>query len=109
MSEFSYINWNHGKNPSDIIGEPERWKNIPGKGMYMEGYIYPDSEKGQQAVELMKVLRNSKKGNQLGWSVEGQVLERDLLNEKKVKKTSNELLYNFVSLTYCQQRFQRKA
>lgn len=86
MSEFNYINWNHGKNPNDIIGEPEKWKNIPGKGMYMEGYIYPDSEKGQQAVELMKVLRNSKKGNQLGWSVEGQVLERDLLNDKKVKR-----------------------
>lgn len=86
FSEFNYINWNHGKSPSDIIGEPENWKVIPNKGVYMEGYIYADSAKGQEAVELMKVLRNSKKGNHLGWSVEGQVLERDLINPNKVKK-----------------------
>ena len=86
FSEFNFINWNHGKSPSDIIGEPEQWKVIPGKGVYMEGYIYPDSDKGQEAVQLMKTLQESKKGNHLGWSVEGQVLERDLMNEKKVTR-----------------------
>ena len=86
FSEFNFINWNHGKSPSDIIGEPEEWKVIPDKGVYMEGYIYPDSEKGQEAVQLMKTLQDSKKGNHLGWSVEGQVLERDLMNDKKVTR-----------------------
>jgi len=85
FSEFNYINWNHGKSPSDIIGEPETWK-MTDKGVYMEGYIYPDSVKGMEAVDLMKTLRDSKKGNHLGWSVEGQVLERDLMDETKVKK-----------------------
>lgn len=85
FSEFNYINWNHGKSPSDIIGEPESWKVTP-KGVYMEGYIYPESDKGQEAVQLMRVLGDSKKGNQLGWSVEGQVLERDLMDESKVTK-----------------------
>lgn len=86
FSEFNYINWNHGKSPSDIIGEPEKWEIVPNKGVYMEGYIYPDSDKGQEAVKLMKTLRDSKKGNHLGWSVEGQVLERDLMDESKVKR-----------------------
>lgn len=86
FSEFNYINWNHGKSPSDIIGEPEKWEVVPEKGVYMEGYIYPDSEKGQEAVKLMKTLQDSKKGNHLGWSVEGQVLERDLMDESKVKR-----------------------
>lgn len=86
FSEFSFINWNHGKSPSDIIGEPESWKVIPGKGVYMEGYIYPDSDKGSQAVKLMKTLQKSKKGNHLGWSLEGQVLERDLMDKTKVTK-----------------------
>lgn len=86
FSEFNFINWNHGKSPSDIIGEPETWKVIPNKGVYMEGYIYPDSDKGQEAVQLMKTLQDSKKGNHLGWSVEGQVLERDLMNENKVTR-----------------------
>ena len=39
FSEFNFINWNHGKSPSDIIGEPETLKVIPNKGVYMEGYI----------------------------------------------------------------------
>lgn len=86
FSEFNYINWNHGKSPSDIIGEPESWKVLPNKSVYMEGYIYPESDKGQEAIELMKVLQNSKKGNHLGWSVEGQVLERDVMNENRVTK-----------------------
>lgn len=85
FSEFNFINWNHGKSPSDIIGEPETWK-VTNKGVYMEGYIYPDSDKGQEAVKLMKVLQQSRKGNHLGWSVEGQVLERDVMNQNRVTK-----------------------
>ena len=86
FTDFNFINWNHSKEPKDIIGEPISWKNVPGKGVWMQGEIYPDSEIGMQAVRLMKALENSKRGNKLGWSVEGQVIERDLINPKKVKK-----------------------
>jgi hypothetical protein len=86
LSEFSLINWNHSKHPKDIIGEPESFEIKPGKGLYMNGYIYPDSEVGSEAVKLMKTLKQSKRGNKLGWSVEGQVLERDIINPKKVTK-----------------------
>lgn len=86
FSDFNFINWNHGKEPKDIIGEPDNWKIVPGKGVYMEGTIYPDSEVGHQAVKLMKTLQKSKKGNKLGWSIEGQVIERDLVNRNKVTK-----------------------
>lgn len=86
FSEFQYINWDHKKEPKYIIGEPEKWKTLPGKGVFMEGVIFPESEVGRQAIDLMKVLKASKRGNKLGWSVEGHVLERDLLNPKKVKK-----------------------
>lgn len=86
FSNFSFINWNHSKEPKDIIGEPESWNVVPGKGVFMEGVIYPDSEVGQQAVKLMKTLETSKRGNKLGWSIEGTVVERDLVNPNKVKK-----------------------
>lgn len=86
FSDFSLINWNHSKHPKDIIGEPESWKIEPGKGVFMEGYIYPDSEVGKEAVKLMKTLKKSKRGNKLGWSIEGQVQERDIINPKKVTK-----------------------
>lgn len=86
FTDFNFINWNHSKEPKDIIGEPETWKVVPGKGVFMEGIIYPDSEVGLQAVNLMKTLKKSKRGNRLGWSIEGQVLERDLMNKNKVTK-----------------------
>lgn len=86
FSEFNFINWNHSKAPKDIIGEPEKWKVVPGKGVFMEGSIYPDSEVGRDAIKLMQTLQHSKKGNRLGWSIEGQVEERDIMNPKKVTK-----------------------
>ena len=86
FSEFNWINWDHKKEPKYLIGEPIGVKHIPGQGHFMEGELYPDSDIARQAVDLMKVLSKSKKKNKLSWSVEGQVLERDLINPKKVKK-----------------------
>lgn len=86
FSEFTFINWDHKKEPKYLIGEPEKWKHVPNKGIFMEGSIYPDSEVGLQAIALMKSLKNSKRGNKLAWSIEGEVLERDLINPKRVKR-----------------------
>lgn len=86
MSEFYFINWDHQKGPKYIIGEPHTWKYVPGKGLMMNGVIWGDSELGRDAVRLMKALEKSPRGTKLGWSVEGQVIERDLVNPKRVKK-----------------------
>ena len=86
FSEFNWINWDHKKEPKFLIGEPIGVKRIPGKGHFMEGILYGDSDVAKQAVDLMKILSKSKRGNKLSWSVEGQVLERDLINQNKVKK-----------------------
>lgn len=86
FSEFNWINWDHKKEPKFLIGEPIGVKRIPGKGHFMEGVLYGDSEVAKQAIDLMKILSKSKRGNKLSWSVEGQVLERDLINPKKVRK-----------------------
>lgn len=86
FSDFSYINWDHKKEPKYIIGEPDTYKVVPGVGVKMEGIIYPQSEVGRQAIDLMKVLRDSKRGNRLGWSIEGQVIERDLIDPTKIKR-----------------------
>ena len=86
FSEFNFINWNHSKNPEDIIGAPVSWKHIPGQGVFMQGELYPDIPRAKAAIDLMKALQKSKKGAKLGWSIEGQVLERDLIDPAKVKK-----------------------
>lgn len=85
FSEFNWINWDHKKEPKFLIGEPSGVKKIPGKGVFMEGILYEDSDVAKQVVDLMKILAKGKK-NKLSWSVEGQVLERDLIDPSKVKK-----------------------
>lgn len=86
FTDFNWINWNHRKEPKFLIGEPIGVKRIPGKGHFMEGELYSESEVARQAVDLMKVLSKSKRKNKLSWSVEGEVLERDLINPKKIKR-----------------------
>lgn len=86
FEDFAFINWDHRKEPKYIIGEPDKVKRLPNGATLMEGRIYPDSEVGQQAVQLMKILKGSKRGNKLAWSIEGTVLERDLINPQKVTK-----------------------
>lgn len=86
FSEFNWINWDHKKEPKYLIGEPVGVKHIPGQGHFMEGELYGESEIARQAVDLMKTLSKGKRKNKLSWSVEGQVIERDLINPKKIKK-----------------------
>lgn len=86
FSDFNFINWNHSKEPGDIIGTPLTWKYIEGKGVMMKGELYADIPKANDAIRLMKALERSGRGNKLGWSIEGQVIERDLIDSSKVKK-----------------------
>lgn len=90
IDDFRYINWNHGKDPSDIIGVPTSSKIVPGKGLHIKGALFSNTEKGKKTIELMQALErsNSELGTNvnLGISVEGQVLERNMLNPKRVEK-----------------------
>jgi len=83
FSEFKYVNWDHGKNPDDIIGE-QTGVSIEDGSVYVNGLIY-NSGKGKSTIELMKKLKKSPNGNRLGISVEGEVLERDLLTKMPTK------------------------
>lgn len=83
FSEFKYVNWDHGKNPDDIIGEQTGW-DIDNGSVFVEGLLY-NSGKGKDTIDLMQKLKKSPNGNRLGISVEGEVLERDLLTKMPTK------------------------
>lgn len=85
FSEFSFINWNHSKDPGDIIGAPLSWEQTP-QGTLMKGELYPEIDKANDVIKLMEALKKSKRGSRLGWSIEGQILERDLIDPSFVKK-----------------------
>ena len=81
------FNWHHRSkdNPEAIIGEPTDAK-ITNKGLYVEGYLYPDSDMAKKVFKAAEVLQKNSKTRRLGFSIEGKVLERDDVNPKIVKK-----------------------
>lgn len=82
-----FINWHHQTNnsPESIIGEPTVAK-ITDKGLYVEGTLYNNSRMAKEVFELAKGLESSNSNRRLGFSIEGKVLERDLMDNKKITK-----------------------
>lgn len=74
-----FFNWDHQskKTAAAIIGEPDFAKIVNnGKQLYVEGYLYADSEEAKATYKLAQVLEKNSKTRRLGFSIEGQVIER---------------------------------
>ena len=82
-----FFNYNHQSkfNPSAVIGEPTTAK-VTKDGVYVEGYLYADSELAKSVYETTKMLENSSSSRRMGFSIEGKALARDPFNEKKITK-----------------------
>lgn len=87
FSNFGLVNWHHGSSdsPRTIIGEPHK-AEITKKGLYVEVDLYPSSKMAREVYELAEVMKADSKKRKLGFSIEGTVIERDLTNQKIVKK-----------------------
>lgn len=85
LNSRGVVNWNHSKDPSDVIGEPTK-AEITKKGLYVESMLYADSDKAQKVYKLAETLRKSGGKRRLGYSIEGKATERDPLDETKVTK-----------------------
>lgn len=86
LLETGFLNWNHqAKNTSSAIcGEPTKAEVVDdGKSLYIEGFLYPNEE-GRRVADLAKTLDAYSQTRRLGFSIEGQALERDVLNPKKI-------------------------
>lgn len=83
--DFSYfkkhgrINWDHGKGPENIIGEPLDWSCNKDQ-TYLHGRLYEGLKKADDAFALLAA------GAQLAWSLEGRILERDEKDRLRVKR-----------------------
>jgi hypothetical protein len=74
-----FLNWDHQtkSRPLSIVGEPEKAEVINnGRDLYIEGFLYPDSKDAQEVAELAQILEKNSKTRRLGYSIEGQVLQR---------------------------------
>jgi hypothetical protein len=84
-----FLNYNHqaNKDASAIIGEPTKAEiRNDGKDLYIEGFLYSDSEEAKKVYKLAQVLEKNSPNRRLGFSIEGKALERDPLNEKRITK-----------------------
>jgi len=86
------FNWNHGKEPKDILGEIDT-VDKKGQKLYVEGFLYPKVEQAEAVYKLMKGMKESGSDRKLGLSIEGKVKER---NGKEIKKA----WLRAVALTY---------
>lgn len=73
FAKHGRINWDHGKDPASIIGQPFNWR-LSRKGLWLRALLYQGVSKADDAFNLFRA------GAQLAWSVEGKVTERDRLD-----------------------------
>lgn len=89
LLEKGFLNYNHQsqKDPSAIIGEPTKAEIINnGKDLYIEGFLYPDSDEAVKTYTLAKVLEKNSPNRRMGFSIEGKALEKDPLNPLRITK-----------------------
>lgn len=85
-----FLNWDHQskKNANAIVGEPDVAQIVNGgRDLYIEGFLYQDSEEAQQIYKLGTILEKNSPSRRLGFSIEGQVIERgcgpEFMNKEK--------------------------
>lgn len=69
------FNWNHGSDPSDIVGEIDIFKKS-NNDLYVEGFLYKGVKKAKEIYDLMKTMAATSK-RRLGFSVEGKIREKE--------------------------------
>jgi len=85
LKQYGFSNWNHSKDPSDIVGEIVSSK-VDKQGLYLETELFSENPLAQNIYKLAEILHKKNSKRRLGFSIEGKVLERDLLNPKIVKR-----------------------
>jgi hypothetical protein len=75
--KVGFVNWHHqAKNkPKTIVGEPSLAEIRP-DGFYVECDLYPNSETAREIYETAEILEKDSKTRRLGFSIEGEVIER---------------------------------
>lgn len=79
-----FFNYDHSNKPEDIIGVVDSYSRGD-KGLYVQGKLFKGHKRAEAVYAIMKGLSESKSGA-IGFSVEGQILERDPNNPKIIRK-----------------------
>lgn len=93
FKKSGWFNYEHHAGIENIIGYPDRSKDVErcmdedgNEATRVHGFLLLGTERGRKVHEVAKALCKAGDGRQIGFSVEGQVLERDHKNPKMVRK-----------------------
>lgn len=96
-----WFNDNHAKTTGSAVGYPEKaeLRHLPDgrKGWYVEGYLLKGHPPADEIWSMATALERSGAGRRLGFSVEGQILERDPANPSTISKA----VVREVAITRC--------
>lgn len=83
--KYGYMNWNHqtNKDPLALIGRPTDAVN-KAEGLFVGCDLFDNNPRAKEVYDLAEILEAQ--GLQMGFSIEGKVIERDKKNPKIVKK-----------------------
>lgn len=85
-----WFNYEHRPGAENIVGIPKAVQPVTlegGKqGTRVEGYLLLDRPRAKEVYEAAKAIQKAGEGRSIGFSVEGQVLQRDPANPKIVTK-----------------------
>lgn len=74
--KFGYFNDDHQKGAAHKVGVPTE-AFVDNQGLYVRGYLLKDIPEAQGIYRLMKTLASGSHNRQVGFSVEGKVLEQE--------------------------------
>lgn len=100
LLDKGFFNWNHqaSKDASTILGRPTEAKVINGgKDFHVKGYLYKGSKQARDVYDLAKTLEAEDPTRRLGFSIEGQAIERDPINPKRIRRAR----ITGVAITHC--------
>lgn len=92
FEKSGWIKWEHkGANngpaaPNQFIGEPVEARITPEGQFYLKARLYKDSPFTQQVRDQLELLEKSNSSRKMGFSIEGQAIQRDPSNPLKVLK-----------------------
>lgn len=85
-----WLNYEHKQGPENILGVPTSVQQVEmenGKrGTRVEGYLLTSRPKAREIAETAKALKSMNSERSIGYSIEGQVLQRDAKNPKIITK-----------------------
>lgn len=100
LLQSGFYNWNHqaNKEPGAILGRPTIAKVINnGRDFYTEGFLYKGLPKARDVFDLAHTLEREDPERALGFSIEGQAIERDPINPKRIKRAR----ITGIAITHC--------